>query len=81
MRPSNPYEPDTEERLREENRLKRQPGLDAPEGLRPRALADTSSPERLASLRLTIWAIVLGALVLIVVAFFAGYIPLQKRRT
>ena len=28
---------------------------------------------------LTIWALFLGAIVLIVVAFFAGYIPLQKR--
>ncbi len=27
----------------------------------------------------TIWALFLGAIVLIVVAFFAGYIPLQKR--
>ena len=27
----------------------------------------------------TIWALVLGAIILIVVAFFAGYIPLQKR--
>jgi len=30
--------------------------------------------------KLTIWSIVLGVMVLIVVAFFAGYIPLQKRR-
>jgi RND family efflux transporter MFP subunit len=29
---------------------------------------------------LTIWSIVLGAIVLIIVAFFAGYIPLQKRK-
>ncbi len=29
---------------------------------------------------LTIWSIVLGAVVLIVMAFFAGYIPLQKRK-
>ncbi len=28
---------------------------------------------------ITIWALFLGAIVLIVVAFFAGYIPLQKR--
>ena len=35
----------------------------------------------LASFRLTIWALFLVAVVLIVVAFFAGYIPLRKRKT
>ena len=30
---------------------------------------------------ITIWSLFLGALVLLVVAFFAGYIPLQKRNT
>src|SRR5438067_12197667 len=30
---------------------------------------------------ITIWALVLGLMVLIVVAFFAGYIPLRKRQS
>ncbi len=30
---------------------------------------------------LTIWAIFFGAAVLLIVAFFAGYVPLQKRKT
>ncbi len=64
-----------EERLRRENwELKRQleelkgPGHAGP----PRNLWHPSST--------TIWAIFLVALVLIAIAFFAGYIPLQKRR-
>jgi RND family efflux transporter MFP subunit len=64
-----------EERLRRENwELRRQiedlkgPGHSGS----PRNLWHPSS--------LTIWAITLAALVLIAIAFFAGYIPLQKRR-
>jgi RND family efflux transporter MFP subunit len=65
----------TEERLRRENQdLKRQ--LDELKGSshagRPTKLWHPSG--------LTIWSIVFGVAVLIVVAFFAGYIPLQKRR-
>jgi RND family efflux transporter MFP subunit len=68
--------PDTiEEKLRAENReLKRQ-------------LEELKGPARSGPARnlwhpsaLTIWAIFLVAIVLVVVAFFAGYIPLQKRR-
>jgi RND family efflux transporter MFP subunit len=81
MRYTEPDPPQTrppetvEEKLRRENRdLKRQleelrgPGHSgAPRNLwHPSAVA--------------IWAIFLGAIVLVVVAFFAGYIPLQKRR-
>jgi len=64
-----------EDRLREENqRLKRQ--LEELRGTAhhgvPAKLWKPSS--------LTIWAIFLTATILIVVAFFAGYIPLQKQR-
>jgi RND family efflux transporter MFP subunit len=64
-----------EERLRRENwELKRQieqlkgPGHAAP----PRNIWHPSPA--------TIWGIFLAALVLVAIAFFAGYIPLQKRR-
>ncbi len=64
-----------EERLRRENReLKRQieelkgPGHAGP----PRKLWHPSST--------AIWAIFLGALVVVVIAFLAGYIPLERRR-
>ncbi len=64
-----------EERLRRENwELKRQlEELKGPgHGSAPRNLWHPSST--------TIWAIFLAALVLVAIAFFAGYIPLQKRR-
>lgn len=64
-----------EEKLRRENReLKRQlEELKGPgHGASPRHLWQPSAT--------TIWAIFLGAAVLIAIAFFAGYIPLQKRR-
>ncbi|HEX4231304.1 MAG TPA: efflux RND transporter periplasmic adaptor subunit [Bryobacteraceae bacterium] len=80
MRPSNPYEPDTEERLREENRALRQQlealkgSVHGPSHTRvPRDLWRPSS--------VTLWSIALGAAVLTGIAFLAGYIPLQKRRT
>lgn len=79
-RPSNPYEPDTEERLREENRALRQQlealrdSVHAPSHSRvPRNLWHPSS--------ITLWSIALGTVVLMAVAFFAGYVPLQKRRS
>jgi RND family efflux transporter MFP subunit len=79
MRPSNPYEPDTEEGLREENRALRQQlealkgSVHAPSHTRvPRDLWRPSS--------VTLWSIALGAAVLIGLAFLAGYIPLQKRK-
>ena len=63
-----------EERLRRENReLKRQlEELRSPHAGPTRSLWHPSA--------ITIWVIFLGALVAVVVAFFAGYIPLQKRR-
>jgi RND family efflux transporter MFP subunit len=65
----------SEERLRRENwELKRQlEELKGPgHGGLPRSLWHPSST--------TIWAILLAALVLVAIAFFAGYIPLEKRR-
>jgi RND family efflux transporter MFP subunit len=65
----------SEERLRRENwELKRQlEELKGPgHGGAPRNLWHPSST--------TIWAILLAALVLVAIAFFAGYIPLQRRR-
>ncbi len=70
----------TEEQLRREvEDLKRQ--LREHKGLAPgsphgaaHAAAQPWNPSAV-----TIWALFLGAMVLIVVAFFAGYIPLQKR--
>ncbi len=68
--------PDTEEeRLRKENlELKRQLQElkgSAHTGMAPKVWHPSS---------ITIWAIFLGAIILIIVAFFAGYIPLQKQR-
>jgi RND family efflux transporter MFP subunit len=68
----------TEERLRKEvEDLKRQ--LHEHKGLvhgsSHSALAKPWHPSAL-----TIWSLFLGVIVLIVVAFFAGYIPLQKRK-
>jgi RND family efflux transporter MFP subunit len=67
----------TEDRLRRENQdLKRQiedlKGHDSKHAGRPVMLWHPSG--------VTIWSIVFGVAVLIVVAFFAGYLPLQKRR-
>src|SRR5438552_5690087 len=82
MRPIKPDQPGSsiapaasreEERLREENQdLKRQlQKLQGPGSL-PTAVWHPSG--------ITIWSIVLAVSVLIVVAFFAGYIPLHKRK-
>ena len=63
----------TEEKLRKEvEDLKRQ--LREQHDSAHPALAKPWHPSAI-----TIWALFLGAIVLIVVAFFAGYIPLQKR--
>jgi len=84
MRYSEPNQPEelavqenTEERLRKEvedlkRQLREQKGL--VDGTAHTALAKPWHPSAI-----TIWALFLGAVVLIVVAFFAGYIPLQKR--
>src|SRR4051794_26276559 len=42
---------------------------------------DDAAPKYWKPSGLTIWAIFLGGTLLVVVAFFAGYIPLEKRRT
>jgi len=80
MKYSDPNQPEqlavqesTEEKLRKEvEDLKRQ--LREQHGSAHPALAKPWHPSAI-----TIWALFLGAIVLIVVAFFAGYIPLQKR--
>jgi len=80
MKYSDPKQPEqlavqesTEEKLRKEvEDLKRQ--LREQHGSAHPALAKPWHPSAI-----TIWALFLGAIVLIVVAFFAGYIPLQKR--
>lgn len=80
MRYTEPNQPDdvalresTEERLRREvEDLKRQ--LREQKGGAAHALAKPWHPSAV-----TIWAIFLGVIVLIVAAFFTGYIPLKKR--
>ena len=80
MKYSDPKQPEqlavqesTEEKLRKEvEDLKRQ--LREQHGSAHPAIAKPWHPSAI-----TIWALFLGAIVLIVVAFFAGYIPLQKR--
>jgi RND family efflux transporter MFP subunit len=64
-------EPDQERLLRENEDLKRQ----------IQELKSAALPEKVwQPSALTVWAIFLAAIVLIVVAFFSGYRPLQKRR-
>src|SRR5436305_9536315 len=72
----NPAGNSEEDRLRRENQeLKRQlQELNAPAHRRPSAALWRPSG-------ITIWVIFLTACVLTAVAFFAGYLPLQKRRT
>ncbi len=84
MRYTEPNQPEeitvqetTEERLRKEvedlkRQLREQKGL--VDGTAHSALKKPWHPSAI-----TIWALFLGAVVLLVVAFFAGYIPLQKR--
>ena len=84
MKYSDPKQPEqlavkesAEEKLRKEvedlkRQLREQKGQQ--QGSAHSALAKPWHPSAI-----TIWALFLGAIVLIVVAFFAGYIPLQKR--
>src|SRR2546421_12028316 len=81
MRYAEPNQPgskeSTEESLRQEvedlkRQLREKKGVHG--GAPPNSLARPWHPSGV-----TIWALFLGALVLLVVAFFAGYIPLQKR--
>ena len=70
-------EPDQENLLRENQDLRRQiqelkAGNGAPHSSQPAKLWHPSA--------ITIWAIFLAAIVLSVVAFFAGYLPLRKQR-
>jgi RND family efflux transporter MFP subunit len=92
MRYTEPNQPEeivapgsAEEQLRQEvedlkRQLREQKGLihgapqGAPHGATPHAPVRPWNPSAV-----TIWALFLGAIVLIVVAFFGGYIPLQKR--
>lgn len=88
MRYTEPNQPEeitvpgsTEEQLRREvedlkRQLRDQKGLTqgAPNGALAHANAKPWNPSAV-----TIWSLFLGAIVLIVVAFFTGYIPLQKR--
>ena len=68
----------TEERLRREiEDLKRQ--LREQKGLGSAHAGLTAKPWHPSSV--TLWSIFLGVIVLIVIGFFAGYIPLQKRQT
>jgi RND family efflux transporter MFP subunit len=70
----------TEEKLRKEiEDLKRQ--LKEQKGLVHGGLTQSALPKPWHPSAITIWSLFLGALVLLVVAFFAGYIPLQKRNT
>src|SRR6202163_3582757 len=70
----------TEEKLRKEiEDLKRQ--LQEQKGLVQGGLKASPPPKPWHPSAITIWSLFLGALVLLVVAFFAGYIPLQKRNT
>ena len=66
----------TEERLRRENEeLRRQL-----QNLHASSHSSTSVPAKLwRPSRLTIWALCLSVLVLLVIAFFAGYLPLHRR--
>jgi RND family efflux transporter MFP subunit len=69
----------TEEKLRRENQDLRQQ-LEQLKGS-GHGSAHTALPAKLwHPSSLTIWSIALGVIVLIVVAFFAGYVPLQKRQ-
>jgi RND family efflux transporter MFP subunit len=69
-----------EERLRRENQeLKRQ--LQELKGSAHESLHEGLPKKLWHPSGLTIWAIVLASAILIVVAFFAGYIPLHKQRT
>ncbi len=92
MRYTEPNQPEeitapgsTEEQLRREvedlkRQLREQKGLTqgAPHGA-PHGAASHASAKPWNPSAVTIWALFLGAIVLIVVAFFTGYIPLQKR--
>jgi RND family efflux transporter MFP subunit len=90
MRYTEPNQPEeitapgsTEEQLRREvedlkRQLREQHGQSAPHGAPHGSTAHAPAKPWNPS-AMTIWALFLGVIVIIVVAFFAGYIPLQKR--
>lgn len=65
---------DLKRQLREQKALTHGAPHGAPHGATAHAAAKPWNPSAV-----TIWSLFLGVIVLIVVAFFAGYIPLQKR--
>ena len=77
MHDPRPNPPDTvEEHLRRENEKLRS----EIEALRGGAHSTKTPPDVWQPSATTIWAIALGALVLLAIAFFGGYIPMQSRR-
>ena len=88
MRPSEPDQPGSpidlavsreEERLRTENEeLRRQ--LEALRRPAPGSSDAAAPAHRWRPSAITIWAIFLISLILVAVAFFAGYIPMRKRQ-
>jgi RND family efflux transporter MFP subunit len=90
MRYTEPNQPEeitapgsTEEQLRREvedlkRQLREQHGQSAPHGA-PHGSTTHAPAKPWNPSAMTIWALFLGVIVIIVVAFFAGYIPLQKR--
>ena len=76
MRPGTSSEISEEERLRRENEELR----NRLQAIESRGHAHAGVPSKLwHPSRLTIWSIFLIAIVLVIVAFFAGYIPLHQR--
>ena len=69
----------SEDVLRRQNRELQQQ-LDELRNLLPRAAHSGPPAQRWRPSGLTLWTIFLGVIVLVVVAFFAGYLPLQSRR-
>ncbi len=79
MPPDQPLPGETaEEALRRQNRELHRQLQELKASLPPALHAQTPQPWRPSGV--TIWAIFLGVTVLVVIAFFAGYLPLQTRR-
>jgi RND family efflux transporter MFP subunit len=81
MHYTDPNPPDTvEEHLRRENEKLRAEIEALRGGVHSTAHPANASPDVWQPSALTIWAIALGVLVLLAIAFFGGYIPMQSRR-
>src|SRR5579863_3451158 len=85
MRYSDPQQPGPQQAVEEttEERLRRQVA-DLQRQIReraPAALQDQGTAKIWRPSPITLWALFLGVAVLLVVAFFAGFLPLQKRQT